>query len=497
MLDREIFRKALGSIAASDYAEAVSALRRVDIHHLNETEREEIRSLFSSIPEESRAASPVHCIQEIQFAWFEGRSEDFGLWHARLLKLRTGCKADATCRSMTEKCICCASFMLPRTDNAQILLMLAVLANDKDAVLPFTVSVTSNYPSILRGSRDFSVWGQHYGAVAEIVRPLLRTIYKNSSPGLVECGKAELLYERNNIPAASMELGGAFASKDMDILFAAYAMLARIRALDPSNGGWREPLDRFGGMIEERGADWLLPNYEALRVRFSLLDGDTAEAAAWLSEKSGSEWDGVHPDNGYRMMTKARVYLALGRNTEAVSLAEGLKLIFAPGARTLDIVECGVIEAIACDRLGSGALATERLGAALAAAEPYGYVRVFADFGAPAYRLLGRYSRESAQRGGSAKFMARLTESAKCFALLYPEYLLEKKEDQGPPAVECTAAEIRMLRLLEEGKTNSEIAQEVGVKLTTVKFHLRNVYERLGVSSRTAALKEAKNLGIL
>lgn len=497
MLDRELLRKSRGSVAASDYAEAVSALCAVDVHHLNETEREEIRSLFSSIPEESRAASPVHCVQEMQSAWYEGRTEDFGLWHARLLRLRTGCKADATCRSITEKCICCASFMLPKTDNAQILLMLAVLANDKDAVLPFTVSVTLNYPSILRGSRDFSVWGQHYGAVAEIVRPLIRAVYGNNDLGLVECGKAELLYERNNIPAASMEIGGAFVSKDMDVLFVAYAVLARIRALDPSNGGWREPLDRFGSMIEERGADWLLPNYEALRVRFSLLHGGTAEAGLWLSEKSGSEWDGVRPENGYRLMTKARVYLALGRNTEAVSLAEELKLIFAAETRTLDIVECGVIEAIACERLGSDALAMEQLGAALAAAEPYGYVRIFADYGAPAYRLLGKYSHESAQRGGSAKFLARLTESAKCFALLYPEYLLEKKEDQGPPAVECTAAEVRMLRLLEEGKTNSEIAEEVGVKLTTVKFHLRNVYERLGVSNRTAALKEAKNLGIL
>jgi len=497
MLDRGLLRKARESIAASDYAQAVRALHEVDVHHLNEEEREEIRALFSSIPEEDRAASPIHRIQEMQFAWYEGRSEDFGVWHSRLLRLRTGCKADTTCRSMTEKCICCASFMLPRTDNAQILLMLAVLANDKDSVLPFSISVTSNYPSILRGSRDLSVWGQHYGAVAEIVRPLVRAVYGSGSPGRVECGKAELLYERNNIPAASMEVGGAFVSKDADVLFAAYAVLARIRALDPSGGGWREPLDHFETIMEERGADWLMPNYEALRVRFSLLSGDTAQAEAWLAERLGSEWDGVHPDNGYRMMAKARVYLALGRNTEAVSLAEELKQVFAAESRTLDIIECGVTEAIACERLGSGALAMEQLGAAIAAAEPYGYVRVFADFGAPAYHLLGKYSREPAQRGGSAKFVAQLMESAKCFALLYSEYLLEKKEDPGPPPVECTAAEIRMLRLLEEGKTNSEIAQEVGVKLTTVKFHLRNVYERLGVSSRTAALKEAKDRGIL
>lgn len=504
MLDRDLFRKAQGSAAASDYGDAVSVLCGVDMNHLNEGEREEIRSLFCTIPEEHRAASPVHCIQEMQVAWYEGRGEDILSWYARLLKLRSGCGADSSCRSLTEKCICRASFMLPKTDSAKVLLMLAVLANDRGTVPPLAVSATANYPSMLRGSRDFSVWGQHYGAVAEIVRPMLQSIYGGAGDGEIECARAELLYEKNNLPAASMEIGGAFVAKDPDVLFAVYAVSARIRALDPSGRAWREPLDRFGNILEERGADWLAPNYEALRIRFSLLNGGTEEAEIWLSEESGSEWDGICPDNAYRMMTRARVFLALGKYTEAVSLAEELRQIFAAESRTLDMIECGVMEAIACERLGSETLAMERLDEAVLAAETYGYVRVFADFGAPAYHLLLKYGRESGQQalqkgehGGSAKFAAQLTESAKCFALLYPEYLLEKKALPDLPAADCTAAEIRMLRLLEEGKTNSEIAEEVGVKLTTVKFHLRNVYERLGVSSRTAALKEAKNRGIL
>ncbi len=497
MLDRELLRNAQESAAASDYGGAVSVLCGVDMNHLNKREREEIRSLFCAIPEEHRAASPVHCIQEMQFAWYEGKGENVLGWYSRLLKLRSGCGMDSSCRSLTEKCICRASFMLPKTDCAKVLLMLAVLANDRDTVPPLAISATANYPSLFRGSRDFSVWGQYYGAVAEIVRPMLQSIYGSAGQGGIECARAELLYEKNNIPAASMEIGGAFVSKDVDILFAVYAVYARIRALDPSGRAWREPLDHFGSILEERGADWLAPNYEALRIRFSLLSGGTEEAEAWLSEKSGSEWDGVCPDNAYRMMVRVRVLLALGKYTEAVSLAEELRQIFAAEGRTLDMIECGVMEAIACEKLGSNALAMERLDAAVLSAEAYGYVRVFADFGAPAYHLLLKYGRDPAQHGGSAKFVAQLTESAKCFALLYPEYLLEKKETPDPPAADCTATEIRMLRLLEEGKTNSEIAEEVGVKLTTVKFHLRNVYERLGVSSRTAALKEAKNRGIL
>lgn len=497
MLDRELLRKAQGSILTSDYDGAVSVLCKVNVHHLNQEEQEKIHLLFSDIPEEIRAASPIHCIQEIQLAWYEGKTKEFNGWYSCLLKLRSGNRENSSGRSLIEKCICYASFMQPKTDNAKMLLMLAILANNQDALLSFPIFVTSNYPSVFRGSRDLSIWGQYYGAVVEIVRPLFQTIYGSESLGLVECGKAELLYKKNNIPAASMEIGGAFVSKQVEVLFAAYAVLARIRVLDSSNRNWREPLDRFGSILEERGADWLLPNYEALCVRFSLLTGNTAEAEAWLSEKSGSEWDGIHPDNAYQMMVKARVYLALEKYTEAASLAEELKQSFAAENRTLDMIECGVMEAIACEKLGSDALAMERLGEAILSAETYGYIRVFADFGAPAYRLLLKYGRDPAQRDGSAKFVAQLTESAKCFALLYPEYLLEKKESQKTPPVDCTAAEIRMLRLLEEGKTNSEIAEEVGVKLTTVKFHLRNVYERLGVSNRITALKEAKSRGIL
>jgi len=59
----------------------------------------------------------------------------------------------------------------------------------------------------------------------------------------------------------------------------------------------------------------------------------------------------------------------------------------------------------------------------------------------------------------------------------------------GPsdPYHQLTAREREVVRLVAQGKTNAQIAGELWVAPSTVKKHLENVYEKLGVSRRTAA----------
>lgn len=56
---------------------------------------------------------------------------------------------------------------------------------------------------------------------------------------------------------------------------------------------------------------------------------------------------------------------------------------------------------------------------------------------------------------------------------------------------ELTAREVEVLRLLARGLTNAQIARELIVSLLTVKAHVRSIYNKLGVTSRSAATRYA------
>jgi DNA-binding NarL/FixJ family response regulator len=51
-----------------------------------------------------------------------------------------------------------------------------------------------------------------------------------------------------------------------------------------------------------------------------------------------------------------------------------------------------------------------------------------------------------------------------------------------------TPRERDLLVLLADGRTNAQIARELGISLNTVKFHLKNLYEKLAVSNRAQAV---------
>lgn len=64
-------------------------------------------------------------------------------------------------------------------------------------------------------------------------------------------------------------------------------------------------------------------------------------------------------------------------------------------------------------------------------------------------------------------------------------------------AVTLSARERDVLSLLSQGRTNREIARELGLSVETVKTHCERLYRRLGVSDRTDAVAKGLRGGII
>jgi len=70
--------------------------------------------------------------------------------------------------------------------------------------------------------------------------------------------------------------------------------------------------------------------------------------------------------------------------------------------------------------------------------------------------------------------------------------LLEERESMP----RLTSREREIVDLVAEGRTNAEIAKRLWVSTATVRKHLENVYAKLGVHSRTAAVAFVRNSGV-
>ncbi|MCB9109302.1 MAG: response regulator transcription factor [Anaerolineales bacterium] len=57
--------------------------------------------------------------------------------------------------------------------------------------------------------------------------------------------------------------------------------------------------------------------------------------------------------------------------------------------------------------------------------------------------------------------------------------------------------ELELLRLVADGRSNGEIAQELVVAIGTVKKHLNNIFGKLDVRNRTQAVARARELDLL
>jgi LuxR family maltose regulon positive regulatory protein len=151
-----------------------------------------------------------------------------------------------------------------------------------------------------------------------------------------------------------------------------------------------------------------------------------------------------------------------------------------------EMIELLVLQALTNKAQGNTDQALSSLEEALVLAEPEDYVRTFIDEGDHIKELL----RLAAARGIAPDYVDKLLAE-------FEPVKIDEQQIVQPLIEPLSARELEVLRLLATELSGPEIARELMVSLNTFRTHTKNIYSKLNVNSRRAALMKARELNLL
>ncbi|HEV7809822.1 MAG TPA: LuxR C-terminal-related transcriptional regulator, partial [Candidatus Limnocylindrales bacterium] len=302
-------------------------------------------------------------------------------------------------------------------------------------------------------------------------------------------GLSDVTYERGDLVSADDHLAAAerFGEELAFPRFPYRSRLARARILQ-ARGDVDGALGQLAAAERLYRTDFSpdIRPIPLVRARMLAAHGRLAEARASLRASGVDLALEATYFHEFRLLTLARVLAAEGSGPDAVAIAGRLLPAAEAGNRGGSILEILVVDALSRHEDGNvdGALAS--LDRALTIAEPEGYVRLFLDEGPAMTEIL----KIGAKRRTAPAYLHQVLAAAAGTTSV--------RAPRAPGLVEpLSDRELEVLRLLQSELDGPEMANELVVSLNTLRTHTKNIYAKLGVSSRRAAVRRAAELDLL
>jgi LuxR family maltose regulon positive regulatory protein len=360
-------------------------------------------------------------------------------------------------------------------------------------------------------------------------------------------GMGDLLREWNDLDAAErhvaegMDLVRGALTVHADVAALGYITQARLQQARGDGAGAIATLVAFADLARQRNfAAAVAMRAAAAGARIALAHGDLTTAASWADSyaefRMKKEALRTTSDQTiliahfslltfspmylfeFEDLTLIRVMIAQGQSDPdsphirgALGMLEQLMQAAEAGGRTSSAIEICVLQARALQACRAREQALAALGRALRLAAPEGYVRIFADEGAPMAQLL----QDAYTHGVAQDYVVELLRAFPLSGKVARPALSGAEGWQGdtmtndlvtpspahpftPSPVEpLTARELEVLRLIADGASNHAIAEQLVITVGTVKRHINNLFGKLGVQSRTQAIRMARAIHLL
>ncbi len=251
-----------------------------------------------------------------------------------------------------------------------------------------------------------------------------------------------------------------------------------------------ETLKEAYSIVEKAGIQSQMDLFSAQIAEFEAKQGNMQAALHWIKNCNIfiDDIKILHHDRCY--MAYIRVLMMQGQVEQAQHLLSKLEEKSLERQRIASLISIYILQAVVHDTLGCEKEAVDYLKKAIYLAAEEGYIRQFLQDGKPIVKFLTH----------SRKIAPDFIDQFLHLFSMEQDQGGKKKHLQKSPTdgliEQLSERELEIVQLIAQGHSNKEIAFKLFITIGTTKWHINNIFGKLGVKNRVQAVERARDLNL-